>query len=61
MMKHMQPKQDSAKLVDQYLANGGKIVKCPPHKVKEKSTREVRVVEIVVEHLPPELQHFVQD
>jgi hypothetical protein len=57
----MQPKPDSAKLVDQYIANGGKIIKCPPQKVKEKTTRPVEVVEIVVEHLPPELHRFIQD
>ena len=61
MLKHMQPKQDSAKLVEQFVANGGKIIHCPPQKVKEKRTRPVEVVEIVVENLPKELHRFIQD
>ena len=54
-MRTMIAKPNHEEMVQEFLNRGGKITKCPPQKVKPKNTREVKVVEIVVEHLPKEL------
>lgn len=62
-MKNVNWKRSSEEMIQEFLAKGGKITKCPPAMPKPYKGRpvgELIVVEIDTDALPPELRKYVK-
>lgn len=59
-MRRLSNKKDHSLMVMGFVANGGKITRCPA-KGKPKARSEVKMVEIDVEALPLKLHKFLEE